>query len=206
MAVVINNDIQDSKNSQDLAFALPKNIYMVENSLQSLGFHVLYFSDLTSEIIDMLLTVLLQSDISDLATLAFIIFSKGKNPQLYDADSNEISFEMIFDHFQKLSIPTLIFLHMNHSDANGLMQLPNTPSNSIVLAVSHHSKENSADYISTAIDIFVKEMQSEAEPINVIFKRIEAQCNIQKGISGLCKSSLGDHITFSACYEVPCEE
>ena len=204
MAIVINNDIgrdEASKNDQDPEHVFTKKVTKVNDLLESLGFHVLYFSDLTSEIIDWLLTVLLQSDLSDLAAIAFIMFSKGKNPQLYDTDNNEISIEMIFNHFQKVLIPALMFLHMNYTNS-GSIQLPDTPSNSVVLAVSHHlTEETSPDYIPPAIDIFANEMQSEAQPINIIFKRIETRCNMQKGISGLYKSTLGDHIILPAAYE-----
>ena len=202
MAIVINNDIGSddaSKNSQDV---LTKKVTKVNDLLESLGFHVLYFSDLTSEIIDRLLSVLFQSDLSDLAAISFIMFSKGKNPQLYDTDNNEISFEMIFNHFQKVLIPALMFLHMNHTKSGSIQLLDDTPSNSVVLAVSHHqTEETSPDYIPPAIDIFANEMQSEAQPINKIFKRIETQCNTKIGISGLYESTLGDHIILPAAYE-----
>uniref|UniRef100_A0A1X7T440 Caspase family p20 domain-containing protein n=1 Tax=Amphimedon queenslandica TaxID=400682 RepID=A0A1X7T440_AMPQE len=109
LAVIIDNH-GDAKVENVEAAALTK-------AFENLEFAVLYFNSLSSKSIATLLEAISKADYSQLLMITLVFFSKGKTPELYDADGVVVPYEDVFCHFQKRRpIPVIFFFDSASND------------------------------------------------------------------------------------------
>ena len=72
----------------------------LKEAFEGVGFCVLYFNSLSSESIARLLQSFQDNfDHSQLSAFALVFLSKGRTPQLYDANDKVILFDTVFQFF-----------------------------------------------------------------------------------------------------------
>ena len=149
-----------------------------KSSLESLGFSTLYFNRLSSVSLSTLLEMFLHVDHSQLATLALIILSKGKDRHIYDCNNDVIYTDDIFAYFPDdqsalARVPKIFFFHLSHAkEPNEKLQFkPVPPKNSIILMTS--VDEGSSSMI---LSIVRSNLTHEAS-IQQCCSQIHDQCN-----------------------------
>ena len=132
-AIIIDNheEVQEVNRVSNQVDAL-------KETLECLGFFVLYFNYLSSQSILCLLKAFHRVDHSQLASFALVFLSKGDTNDLYSSDNAVMSKE-VFKYFDDIvQVPKLFLFHLAHSGEtlSDRLKFPDPPKNSIALVVS----------------------------------------------------------------------
>ena len=155
-AIIIDNHekVQEVNRVSDQVDAL-------KETLECLGFCVLYFNYLSSQSISCLLESFHQVDYSQLASFALVFLSKGHTNDLYSPD-RPVTFEEVFKYFDDIiQVPKLFLFHLAHSGKplSDRLKFPNPPKNSIALIVSLKLTANTN--VSPAISAMIINLKPE---------------------------------------------
>lgn len=169
LAIIINNDNEDmpevkKRSSEEVqpppTIVTNEQAEALREKFKALGFRVLYFSNLTVEIIHQLLSVFSKADHSDLASFALVVLSKGKTCHVYDDDNVIVPFDDIFRHFSDGSIaelPKSFFFHFHPSDPKKITSnLPSFISKKSIALFA--SSQEAGTAISPAVKVYVREI------------------------------------------------
>ena len=132
-AVIIDNHEEVQEVNR-----VSKQVDALKETLESLGFCVLYFNYLSSQSISCLLEAFHQVDHSQLASFALVFLSRGHTNHPYGSDTTNVMFE-VFKYFDDiLQVPKLFFFHLAYSGelSSDQLKFPSLPKNSIALVVS----------------------------------------------------------------------
>ena len=132
-AIVIDNQEEIQKVDK-----VSNQVDALKETLECLGFCVLYFNYLSSQSISCLLEAFHDVDHSQLASFALVFLSKGHTNNLYSSDKL-VTFEEVFEYFHDIiQVPKLFLFHLAHSGEplSDQLKFPEPPKNSIALVVS----------------------------------------------------------------------
>ena len=145
-AIVIDN-CEEVKLEEDGTKIINDQAKSLKKAFDGVGFCVLYFNSLSSELIaHLLLSFRDNVDHSQLSAFVLVFLSKGQTPQLYDANNEVVPFDAVFQFFYNDELPLakipkmfLFDLACLDDQEKSCPSLPQCPEKSVVLAVSHHT-------------------------------------------------------------------
>ena len=164
----------------------------LKEAFEGVGFCVLYCNSLSSESIAHLLQSFHNNvDHSQLSAFALVFLSKGRTPQLYDANNEVVPFDAVFQFFYNnksplAKIPKMFFFDLLacHNDQRkshpGHPLLPRCPEKSVVLAVAHNDLKFSPAINTLANNLSQKSIQDLCKEIEETTGCFVNQCDTIK--------------------------
>ena len=179
-----------------------KQVDALKETLESLGFCVLYFNYLSSQSISHLLKAFCQIDHLQLASFALIYLSKGDTNDLYSSDI-PVTFEEVFEYFDDIvQVPKLFLFHLAHSGESltDRLKFPNPPKNSIALAISLKLMANiKVSPAIFSIIINLKPKKDCVKPLKQCFEQMKHDIEYFDPVSCECKDTLQDNFVLPTC-------